>query len=468
MKSRQLIVALAIALAGACGAKVPPIHLPTPAPPVVVHDDPAWPGECASIWQEELGRDIDPAGLEGCIDQRRAGRSIDDVRTDVRASEEWRAKHAPAPDPVPTPTPPPAPPAQDAPWQTITRAQLLNWRGSISTTLAPMPCGPRPGQTDNVMFTAEFGSSCWPAEAKAAAIDAFRAHGWTHWPIGPVESIGYHDRYPRQDWTGNIDGFADLLEQLWRAGRIPVLFLLPDTGFCADGRSIDRACVEARLTPLYQNPRIQALARIVVLAWEPEYSADDFVWGSQWMARVFPQALRAIHLPSGHSAPCEGRELVEGGGTIANEGACWALVAPYIHLYLQQETWTFGGEAAAGRTGKQQFLYNLWDTAHRFAEGTWPGVGADGEPIRVVAFEYSSYYVTSDPTLAHVADEWGDAAVSGAPYTDPLTGQTIDTARYLAGYGDGGTLDPATVRPRFTFSLTTAPAAPAFTFTLTR
>lgn len=355
------------------------------------------------------------------------------------------------------------------PWETVTWEQLRAWRSSISTVLAPMPCGPRPGQANNVMFTALFDNSCWSADDRERAIAAYTAKNFTHWPIGPIESHGYHGLNPDMSWVNNPDGFADRLEELWRAGKIPVFFALPDTGFCADGRHVDWDCVESRLTPIYTSPRFQALVKIAVDAWEPDYELADSVKAAKWLARVFPNAYRGIHRPSGHSAPCLGSELVEGGGTIPNEGACWAPVLPFIHFYLQQETWTFGGEAAPGRTGKQQFLYNMWDTSHRFAEGSWGPAGAGGKPIDVIAYEYSSYYVTNDPGRAKEADEWGDAAVSGAPFTDPLTGRTIDTARYLTGYGDGGTVDVlARQRARPTFSLmppsTTAPRHYTFTF----
>lgn len=354
------------------------------------------------------------------------------------------------------------------PWLTITDAELRAWRGSISTTVMAIPCGPRPNQPNNVMFTAEFGSSCWSPDDKARAIAAYGAKGWKHWPIGPVESRGYHDRYPDQNWIDNPDGFADLLEQLWRSGKIPVLFLLPDTGFCADGREIDRECVETRLTPFYKHPRIQELTRIVAKAWEPEYTFADHVWASQWAARVFPHALWADHEPSGHSAPCRGSELVEGGGSIANEGACWAGIAPWTHLYLQQETWTFGGETGEGRAPLQQFLYNLWDTGHRFEEGSWP-MGAGGKPIKVVAYEYGSFHVTNNPELAEQSARWGDAAISAEPFLDAPTGRWIDAARYVTGYGDGGTLDPALVRARRTFSAPTHPSTSSrlrFSFTV--
>jgi hypothetical protein len=355
------------------------------------------------------------------------------------------------------------------PWETVTDAQLRTFRGAISTTLLDLPCGPRPNAADNILFTAEFGSSCFDQVAREKMIAAYRARSYTHWAIGPIESHGYSGQFPEQDWTANADGFADRLEQLWRAGQIPVVFLMPDTGFCADGQSIDWPCVESRLTPIYSSPRFQALARVVVLAWEANYSNADYTKGVEWMARVFPHARRYLHFESGHAAPCRGDELAESGGPIANEGACWKPVASHIHGFLAQNTWTFGGEnIEAGRTAKQQFLYNLWDMGRRLVtcETGWPCVGADGKPLDVVNFEYGSYYVYRFG-LRYVpqAMEWGDAGLTAAPFADPSTGRMIDAAKYLTGYGDGGTLDPASHLR--TFSLTpSSTTAPRYTFAI--
>lgn len=354
------------------------------------------------------------------------------------------------------------------PWETVTDAQLRAFRGAISTTLMALPCGPRPNQADNILFTAEFGSSCFDQATRAKMIETYRARSYTHWSIGPIESAGYSGQFPQQDWTTNGDGLADLLEQLWRGGEIPILFLLPDTGFCADGQSIDWGCVESRLTPVYSSPRFQALTRIVVLAWEASYTNADYIKGVEWMERVFPHARRYLHFESGHAAPCRGSELAESGGPIANEGACWKPVASHIHGFLAQNTWTFGGENLDdGRTAKQQFLYNLFDMGRRLVmcETGWPCVGADGKPLDVVNFEYGSYYVyRHGASFVQQAIEWGDLPLTTAPYVD-VSGKTIDTQKVITGYGDGGTLDP---RPRLhTFSFTPSSTEPRrFTFTL--
>lgn len=320
--------------------------------------------------------------------------------------------------------------AAASPWETASEDALRAFRGSIATTLAPMPCGPRPDDPTNVVFTAQYDSPCWEAEDRTTAREAHHAHGYTHWAMGPIVQNGYHDWYPDTDWRSDPDGFLDRVEELWNDGFYPVIFLMPDTGLCADGSSIDHSCVESELEPIYAGARFQSLARIVVLAWEPDYVAADWQWGVQWMERVFPAALRYIHFPSGHGAPGRGSEL-EPDGPYENEAAMWVPVAPSIHGFLMQATWTFGGETDKDRTPLEQFEYDLWDMVRRFQEGYagWPVTGAGGRAVDVVAFEYASYYCASDGSqgfpeeVAALAIEWGQAAlgVSG-----------------VAGYGDGG------------------------------
>ena len=321
-------------------------------------------------------------------------------------------------------------PADEAPWESVTEEALRAWRGAIATTLAPIPCGPRPGASDNALFTAQYDTACWSDADRAAARAAYRAHGYTHWAMGPIVQRGYHAQYPDTDWRANPDGFLDRVQELWREGFYPAIFLLPDTGDCANGSSIDRDCVERVLTPIYSAPRFQRLARLVVLAWEPEYTADDWQWGAQWMARVFPNALRYIHFPSGHAAPGLGSEL-EPNGPYATEGAMWVPVAPLIHGFLMQSTWTFGGATDEGRTPLEQFDYDLWDMVRRLRDGYagWPTRGAGGRPVDVVAFEYASYYCAADGSrgtpaeVAAMARAWGARALM------------VDG---VVGFGDGG------------------------------
>ena len=469
--SRVAIIVWSLTLA-ACGVHIPPSPGPTPTPipqpptsytvAAVVTDQHGAPIAGASIVLEPGVVTYAQTNADGyAAAQVPTGTFTLQADTDccgVAKSEPFAvSSNRTVPLTVSRPDPP-------KPWETVTEAQLRAVRGAISTTLMSLPCGPRPNQSDNVLFTAEFGSSCFDQATRAAMLATYRARSYTHWPIGPIESAGYSGQFPPQDWTSNPDGFADRLEELWRGGQIPVVFLLPDTGFCADGRSIDRDCVEQRLTPIYASPRYQALVRFAVLAWEPEFKNADYVWGTQWMQRVFPNAYRCLHFPTGHAAPGLGSELAEAGGPIPSEGAMWVPVAPNISCFLEQDTWTFGGEnVEPGRTPRQQYLYNLWDAGRRFTDGHagWPK-GFGGKSIDLVAFEYGSYYVYRHGSrYVQQALEWGDASLTAAPFHD-VSGQTVDAAKYVTGYGDGGTLTPrsfslapSTSTPRrFTFSFT--------------
>lgn len=171
-----------VALA-ACAAPrpVPAPVPPTPAP--IVADDPAWPGECAAIWRAELGRDIDPAGLEGCIHQRRAGRSVEDVTADVRSSDEWKAKH------------PPLPPRPSDPELHHVLANFCNLTDSKG----------------RVVFTAM--TAGLPAEDRAEWLRLQVAAGSTHVAVSPRG--GYPGSpIPAFDLYGQPDAFAAIVREI--------------------------------------------------------------------------------------------------------------------------------------------------------------------------------------------------------------------------------------------------------------
>ena len=49
---------------------------------------------CSALWQQELERPIDPGGLEGCINQAKAGRTADDIRAWLKTTSEYIALHS--------------------------------------------------------------------------------------------------------------------------------------------------------------------------------------------------------------------------------------------------------------------------------------------------------------------------------------------------------------------------------------
>ncbi len=330
-------------------------------------------------------------------------------------------------DPDPLPGPPPEP----APWETVTVEQLKRWRGSIGTTLWDGPLGYRPGQPDNAIFTAEYIN---PGYSDADRAKMLSLYPYSHVALNPILAKGYHGMWPDTDYRGNIGEYQRLVDGLWHAGKIPVLFLLDDTGVYCNGEWIDRDKIEAELTPLYSQPWFQQRGRIVVNGWEHNYCAADWQWVCEWMARVFPNALRYVHFQSGHGAPGWGSELAP-NGPYENEGAMWWPIAPYIHGFLQQDTYSFMGETDDGRTPDEQVLYDAWDFIRRFQTGepgNWPTAGADGTPISMVMFEYGAYLLT--PSVGPGRFGTFPAAADGSV---EMGRQLLEVAN-IGGYGDGG------------------------------
>ena len=92
MKLKAIIVWSALALAGCLSSTRPPVVTP-PTPvdtPSIVINDPTFPQQCADIWQQELGRQIDPDGAWGCLAAFQRGDSGEAIREGVKASQEYR------------------------------------------------------------------------------------------------------------------------------------------------------------------------------------------------------------------------------------------------------------------------------------------------------------------------------------------------------------------------------------------
>lgn len=432
---RRMMFALSLLLATACSIAVPP----TTQPPTHTHPPTTGPSvpapECnqrtliTTVYRELLQREPDAFGIE-YYGTRLCSGAMDEAafRAHVKASPEYAALHQP---------PPPAPPADDwakdpgpGPWDTQDIEKLRTWRGAISTVLAPMPCGPRPHQPDNVVFTAQIDSPCWDAAARKIAFDAYRKHGYTHWVMGPMVQTGYHGRYPDTDWRKDPDKFFDRVEEVWREIGPPGIFTIPDNGVCATGSDVDVECLEREFGHIYRSPRAQRLFRIVLGQWEPCcWSPETHGKVAKLLESWFPHAIRAIHLQSNYVAPCTGDDMKQRGWKSAAQ--CWD--AAHMELWHQvwlQESWTFLAEPWAVdplRTPEEQFVYNLWDAERRIRQGhddyrprsSWgPGV-----PLDIIAFEYASYAVTPDPSKASWAIDWGRLALG---------------VKGIRGFGDGG------------------------------
>ncbi len=335
-------------------------------------------------------------------------------------------------------------------WESVSENQLRAFRGAISTARLNLPYGPRPGRDNNVFFTATY--QVYGASDRARMRAAYRSRGYTHWAIGPVGRRAplYHNQYPAApfDSIGEPDRYADLLAELWHDGVIPVYFALPDTPDYMGADGWNWEAVERDLTPIYSSTRWQSLVRVVALAWEPDIPAAEWQRGVHWLARVFPNALRYVHLPADHFVPCRSSELGQNGGVIPSEGAAWRPVGPLIHGILFQ----FGamgqdGSDNGGRTPRQQFLFNLWEQCRHWHEGDqeWPTTSAaTGRRLDVVAFEYASYWNYWENVPEAEARAWGDAAMGkDGPVIDPVAHESFNLSGMVAGYGDGGTVEPA-------------------------
>lgn len=78
------------ALFSGCAVAPPPIVTPE-----VVRLDPQAVKDCAALWKDELGRDIDPAASDDCASFLSRGlRTLEDYRSTIRAGEEYAAYRA--------------------------------------------------------------------------------------------------------------------------------------------------------------------------------------------------------------------------------------------------------------------------------------------------------------------------------------------------------------------------------------
>ncbi len=84
-------IALAAALfSSGCAVAPPPV-----VEPEVVRIDPQAVLDCAALWRDELGRDIDPAASDDCASFLSRGlRTLEDYRAAIRAGEEYAAYRA--------------------------------------------------------------------------------------------------------------------------------------------------------------------------------------------------------------------------------------------------------------------------------------------------------------------------------------------------------------------------------------
>lgn len=261
----------------------------------------------------------------------------------------------------------------------------------------------------NRFFMAELDSVWKEDKAEAQRIlDAYKALGFNHVPAGTPVDHGYSGHYPDADWRGDIEGYADFLQWLRQNGVVYTLFLVPDYApyFLGihDGFGFD--AIERDLTPIFLNPRIQALTLRTATIWEQWAPIAQMGAVFDYQRRIFPNAERCWHNGVGHLSP--------GGSDESEEGAWRSAAAHGITGFCYQATpptWQ------ADREPIEQLKYDLWDMARRFGIG--PGVNPWGLPIRgpngqlltIDFFEgtaYSSYW----DGLFSTGPTWGKAALS--------------------------------------------------------
>lgn len=298
---------------------------------------------------------------------------------------------------------------------------LAKIRGAMWTARLNLPWGPRPGQDDNCICIDYF--ECYTPQDQDRIILAYgpQGRGYTHAPMGPIVDAGYHGYLPSTDWRDTIDVYLDAAAKLEQAGIHVIHFLKPD------GWDIDQL---ETLTPLFSTPKAQALMRIVCCAWEPSTETPNRVWKQwlSWQARVFPQAVRLIHLPADWDAPIGGPEDNGKSG-----GWGWSQVADLLHGWLVQNAgYVDGGTPVPNPTFVRNFTDQFdpevhWSLANRFmtgGPGDWPTWSAWGPhvPLKVYAGEYAAY-----------ANFWHNYPESESRR---LGGLALDAG--AAGYFDGG------------------------------
>jgi len=314
-------------------------------------------------------------------------------------------------------------------------SERIKIRGAMWTARAPLPWGPRPMQPDNSVTIDYF--ECHTPANQDLIISVYGPNSprnYTSAPLGPIVDPGYHDQLPATDWRGNFDFYLDAAQKLETSGIKCVHFLRPDRGVAGLDWTVED--LDRELTPLFSAPRAQALMHSVCLGWEPgpKYFYDNAWWVQmcQWMARVFPNSLRLIHMVADQDSPVGGND--SGPGV---QGWGWTNVAPYIHGFLAQ----YGGYvgmaeqniphgSAAFNSGyaafKSNFAAAISDLQDRFNTGRsgFPKGSAFGPmtPLRVYAGEYAAY-----------ADYWNNY-----PESESVELGEIAMTAGASGFLDGG------------------------------
>jgi hypothetical protein len=124
--------------------------------------------------------------------------------------------------------------SSSTPWRDVTEAQLRAWRGDFFGIYLPelalnacpdtrngIRCG-LPGVDKGCLFTQH--TLNYTPEQRAAGRAAYKARGYTHWPINVTDTpgvYGYSNTYPPCP-SDNRQILNDALREIWLDGLIPV------------------------------------------------------------------------------------------------------------------------------------------------------------------------------------------------------------------------------------------------------
>lgn len=304
------------------------------------------------------------------------GWTAEKIRESVRALEEWHRLHPPKPL-IEFPD----------------RDTLRRFRGDLCGIRIPdLPHG-----RDNVLFTPAY--KVYDAETRARVRDAYKARGYTHFPVGAPNADVYRGLYPHVPHTPDM--WADMLEELWINGLIPVVFMIEDLPRWDDH--------QAQLMPYLTHPRLQELIKVAAVGWETNMfmKGDVLQKCIDLIKEHLPECLLYVHFTSGHA--CGADETTPG----LNERGWWEHQIGKLQGILYQHGPEFDAASLQDR---------LQDFTIRFQNGHngWPKGHFD-----TVAFEYSAYYDFWKGQDEAVGIRKGDAAMQ------------VDG---VIGFCDGGTV----------------------------
>lgn len=173
----------------------------------------------------------------------------------------------------------------------------------------------------------------WPTEKRAAFRAHYRAGGYRHLPLAPYGS--YHQEpESTYDFSHDPKGFADIMNECWRAGVWPLVMCYTDPV----GQS-PLALKNAFAWAADYYPRVLAQTRIVgaCLGWEFSGETDDVLllrWAQHLRGIFGPSVLLYYHsTPERWSAS---PDRIAGDEDVTDDEVVWLRKAPIDGLLYQE------------------------------------------------------------------------------------------------------------------------------------